>query len=197
MSLNKALLLVMMDVPANLEEEFHDWYDSEHLPQRRSLPGVENGARWVCLDGWPRWMALYDLTSSAALQTAEYVAVSGANSTPWSKRILPRTVGRSRVCLEAVTSHAGPAAPAAAARLLLLRFPRQPAERQPGLMQALNGQLERHAGLLQVRYFAQGDNLYAVAAFDRVVPSAVLAGDIGQLPAAADLVNYYAPYQRG
>jgi hypothetical protein len=98
----KGLLLVTMEPPAGLEEEFNDWYDHEHLPQRMRMPGFETGARFVCLEGWPRWLALYDLTSLAALNTPEYLAVSVANATPWSKRIAARTVGRSRVEAEQI-----------------------------------------------------------------------------------------------
>ena len=65
----KALLLVTMEAPASFEEEFNDWYDFEHLPQRLAMPGFENGGRFVCLEGWPRWLALYDLSSRAALET--------------------------------------------------------------------------------------------------------------------------------
>ena len=66
----KGLLLVTMEPPAGLEEEFNDWYDHEHLPQRMRMPGFETGARFVCLEGWPRWLALYDLASLAALRHA-------------------------------------------------------------------------------------------------------------------------------
>eukprot|EP01034_Spumella_vulgaris_P005546 gene5546-7080_t len=96
----KGLLLVTMEPPAGLEEEFNDWYDTEHFPQRRALPGFESASRWVCLQGWPRWLAVYDLASPAALATPAYAAVSAGNSTPWSKRILPRTIGRQRIVAE-------------------------------------------------------------------------------------------------
>ena len=98
----KGLLLVTMEPPAGLEEEFNDWYDHEHLPQRMRMPGFETGARFVCLEGWPRWLALYDLTSLAALSTPEYLSVSLANASPWSRRIAARTVGRSRVEAEQI-----------------------------------------------------------------------------------------------
>src|SRR3954453_13674036 len=98
----KALLLVTMEAPAGLEEEFNDWYDTEHLPQRCALPGFETGARFVCIDCWPRWLALYDLTSPAALESEAYRAVSGANNTSWSRRILPRTLGRMRIVGEQI-----------------------------------------------------------------------------------------------
>ena len=131
MSNNKGLLLVTMEPPAGLEEEFNDWYDTEHFPQRRGLPGFESASRWACLAGWPRWLALYDLASVGALDTPEYEAVSGANSTPWSRRILPRTIGRSRVVAEQIApGGALSVAPEAVSRLLVIRFADVPAARE-------------------------------------------------------------------
>ncbi|MES2264720.1 MAG: hypothetical protein V4724_39995 [Pseudomonadota bacterium] len=201
MNSKKALLLVMMEPPAALEEEFHDWYDSEHLPQRRSLPGVESGARWICLEGWPRWMAMYDLASSAVLETPEYAAVSGPNSTPWSKRILPRTVGRSRVTLQELADHSGVIGEdRAVARLLLMRFPHVSAQGQESLMAEISAMFGQQNGLLQIRYFSQTDkadnNLYALAAFDRVAAPSAMSTALQQVSSAADIFNYYAPYHR-
>ena len=34
------LLFATMEPPANIEEEFQDWYDTEHFPERQSLPGI-------------------------------------------------------------------------------------------------------------------------------------------------------------
>ena len=78
---SKGLLLVTMEPPASLEDEFNDWYDTEHFPQRRGLPGFESASRWVCIEGWPRWAALYDLESVGVLDSPAYHAVSGPNST--------------------------------------------------------------------------------------------------------------------
>ena len=64
---SKGLLLVTMEPPASLEDEFNDWYDTEHFPQRRGLPGFESASRWVCIEGWPRWAALYDSSRSVCL----------------------------------------------------------------------------------------------------------------------------------
>ncbi len=124
MSERKGLLLVLMEPPASLEEEFNDWYDTEHFPQRRALPGMESATRWVCLSGWPRWAALYDMAGLETLQTPEYLAVSGANSTPWSRRILPRTVGRARLVLEQVApGGALGLPPPEVSALVLARYP--------------------------------------------------------------------------
>ena len=100
--MSMGLLLVTMEPPPAMAEEFHDWYDTEHVPERLALPGFRNATRWVCVQGWPRYLALYDLDSPAMLDTPEYRAVAGDNVSPWSHRVLPRTVGRTRIVAEQV-----------------------------------------------------------------------------------------------
>lgn len=202
-----------MEPPAGLEEEFNDWYDTEHLPQRRGLPGFESGSRWACVAGWPRWAALYDLATPDALDTPEYRAVSGPNSTPWSRRVLPRTVGRSRVVAEQVLPCGAPARPVAEVGQLALARYRQEVD-PVACAQAAAGL----TGLLQLRVFharggspreASGEapgktsgeaprEAWAAAEFDRPQPpDAVRAalGVVGDVPAAA--INLYVPYHRG
>jgi hypothetical protein len=203
MSDNKGLLLVTMEPPAGLEEEFNDWYDTEHFPQRRGLPGFESASRWACLSGWPRWVALYDLASVGALDTPEYRAVSGANSTPWSRRILPRTVGRSRVVAEQIApGGALSLAPETVSRLLLARFPSVPAAREATVMQEV---AEQGAGPLrpvQLRLFRSpakaGADLWVIAEFGQPVLIEPLAEAFGEVAGiGATLLNLYTPYHRG
>lgn len=111
-TLPSAMLMVMMEPPSDLEDEFNDWYDTEHFPQRRSLPGCIAASRWVCVHGWPRWMALYDLASVDVLRSDAYRSMSGRQSTAWTRRIMSRTVGRRRVVATALAGttaiqHAG------------------------------------------------------------------------------------------
>jgi len=111
-TLPSAMLMVMMEPPSDLEDEFNDWYDTEHFPQRRSLPGCIAASRWVCVQGWPRWMALYDLASVDVLRSDAYRSMSGRQSTAWTRRIMSRTVGRRRVVATALAGttaiqHAG------------------------------------------------------------------------------------------
>lgn len=198
----KGLLLVTMEPPAGLEEEFNDWYDHEHLPQRMRMPGFETGARFVCLEGWPRWLALYDLTSLAALSTPEYLAVSRANATPWSRRIAARTVGRSRVEAEQI-------APGAAlsrsidtvSRVVVAHYPCG-LDDQPAATAVDVGSSAAHLpGLLQVRLFhaltSTSSDLYLVAEFAQPVRSETILDAFSthrQLRARS--LNIYAPYRR-
>ena len=70
-SAGKGLLLAMMEPPANIEEEFQDWYDSEHFPERAACEGFETAHRFVCIDGFPRYLAVYDLGNVDVLKPLE------------------------------------------------------------------------------------------------------------------------------
>ncbi|CAN7729930.1 hypothetical protein LJR009_002470 [Bosea sp. LjRoot9] len=193
--MSKGLLLVAMEPPAAFEEEFNDWYDSEHFPQRRGLPGFESASRWVCLSGWPRWLAIYDLNSVGALATPEYAAVSGGNSTPWSKRLLPRMIGRRRVVAEQLHPGGALALPVGEiARLCVAQYPGADDAAIEALLQAGTG-LD---GLSQLRLFRDTTGaLWLLAAFsrpvglERVEAAFAIAGGHG-----AKLLNLYAPYRR-
>ena len=192
----KGLLLVLMEPPAPLEEEFNDWYDTEHFPQRRALPGFETASRWVCLAGWPRWAAFYDMAGVAALDTPEYRAVSGPNSTPWSRRILPRTMGRARLVLEQVSPGGAIGLPPdQVATLVLARYP---ATLDPA---ACLDRAQALPGCRQARVFATVDqpaNTVVVAELDRPLGAETAREALGAVAGiGAHLLNIYAPYWRG
>lgn len=47
MSKYKGFLLVTMEPPPAIEEEFNDWYDTEHVPERAFIRGFESAHRYV------------------------------------------------------------------------------------------------------------------------------------------------------
>jgi len=93
------LMVVRMEpVLASDNEEFNEWYDTEHIPHRMALPGFLSSQRWVCLQGWPRYAATYDLDSPDATLGAEYKAQTGHGFSAWSRRVLSRVgLGWSRL----------------------------------------------------------------------------------------------------
>jgi hypothetical protein len=196
---SKALLLVMMEPPAALEEEFNDWYDTEHFPQRRAMPGFESASRWVCVDGWPRYVALYDLESNDALRTPEYLAASGAQSTPWSKRMLPRTCGRRRVIASALSDDDAHDE-WRVSRLLVACYRR--VERPRALIAQARERLETRADLTFVRGFEESEqgetSLWLVAGFNAPISALALHEPVGTLDGrGATVFNLYVPYARG
>lgn len=83
----KGLLLVAFDFSEEMADEFHDWYDLEHIPERQAVAGFRNCQRWLDATGARRAVATYDLDTVDVLQSPAYRAIAGANLSPWSKRI--------------------------------------------------------------------------------------------------------------
>jgi hypothetical protein len=68
----KGLLFSQMEPPPGWEEDFHDWYETEHIPARMALPGFAGAVRYEAVEGSPRWLACYFLDDLAVLETPEY-----------------------------------------------------------------------------------------------------------------------------
>lgn len=82
----EGLLFVMMGIAPEHEEEFNRWYDDEHLPERRGCEGFLNARRYEVVQGSPKYLATYDLTSVDVLESPPYRALT-AEVSPWTKRI--------------------------------------------------------------------------------------------------------------
>lgn len=77
------------------EDEFNDWYDLEHVPERARVPGFHTIERWIGVEDPKISIATYDLESQAVLASPAYQAIAGANLTVWSKRV---TAMCKRIC---------------------------------------------------------------------------------------------------
>src|SRR5439155_25229626 len=115
----KGILIAAMNFADVAEDEFHDWYDTEHIPERLAVPGFINAERWLGAAKPKDSLALYDLDTVGVLQSAPYRAVGGANGSPWTKRVTGRT--KSIIRFEGEQLRPGDAlAPQGAAALLLI-----------------------------------------------------------------------------
>jgi hypothetical protein len=86
----KAILIAAMDFSNVPDDEFHDWYDTEHIPERQRVPGFLTLQRWIGADNPKQSVAAYDLDGLGVLQSPEYRAIGGENLSPWSKRVTSR-----------------------------------------------------------------------------------------------------------
>src|SRR6266849_3242412 len=115
----KGILIAAMDYSDVAADEFDDWYDTEHIPERLRVPGFLNAERWLGSANPKQSVALYDLDTVGVLQSAPYRAVGGANGSPWTKRVTGRT--KSIIRFEGEQLRPGDTlAPAGAAALLLI-----------------------------------------------------------------------------
>ena len=80
----KGILIAAMDYSDVADDEFNDWYDTEHLPRLRQDPGLLVAARYCAILGTPRYLALYQLTHSEVVQTDAWRALA---TTPWTTRM--------------------------------------------------------------------------------------------------------------
>lgn len=87
----KGLLLAAFDFATAQADEFHDWYDLEHVPERCRVPGFLNAERWIGDDDPTLAIATYDLASAAVMDASEYRAVAGDNVSVWTRRIAAKT----------------------------------------------------------------------------------------------------------
>jgi hypothetical protein len=83
----KGLLLAAFDFSGAHADEFHDWYDLEHIPERLRVPGFLNAERWIAEDNPSIHVATYDLEKPAVLTSPAYRAVTGDHQSPWTGRV--------------------------------------------------------------------------------------------------------------
>jgi len=83
-------LIAALDFSNVAEDEFNDWYDQEHIPERQRVPGFLGCHRWLGADNAKHSVATYDLDSLAVLKSPSYLAIGGENLSPWSKRVTAR-----------------------------------------------------------------------------------------------------------
>lgn len=89
----RAIFLVYTDLSdSKYEEEFNAWYDTEHLAELLSVPGILDAARYVAEKGGPKYLAAYELESVDVMQTP---AFTNRPRTPWGQRIGPSAIGKN------------------------------------------------------------------------------------------------------
>ena len=86
MTTAQGLFTVWLHVPPEREEEFHDWYNLEHIPQIVALPGLVSARRYEVPDGKPKFMAWYETVDENVETGPDFQGVV-ENPTPWSRRI--------------------------------------------------------------------------------------------------------------
>jgi hypothetical protein len=106
--MNPAILFSQMEPPAELTDEFHGWYETDHIPARMALPGFRGARRYRALDGEPAYLAVYELDDLDALATEGYQQLKAAPSA-LTGRMLGLVSGFTRFTCEQVSDAGQPA----------------------------------------------------------------------------------------
>ncbi|MEP7300113.1 MAG: DUF4286 family protein [Caldimonas sp.] len=83
-----AVMVMMTDVPNELEAQYNHWYNEIHLPEVLRVPGVLSGRRFRIHGEGVRYMALYELESPDVVTSPLYVSwrANSASTQAWSER---------------------------------------------------------------------------------------------------------------
>jgi hypothetical protein len=76
-----------MDIPAHMEEEFNDWYNTAYLPGYLKVPGVIRARRYMAVEAQPKYLTVYEFENAGVPNTPEWAAARASN--PWSARVRP------------------------------------------------------------------------------------------------------------
>jgi hypothetical protein len=72
MAMTPGILFSQMEPPDGWEADFHEWYDTEHIPVRLAIDGFDRATRYRAVQGEPAYLAVYELSDLAAFDTPEY-----------------------------------------------------------------------------------------------------------------------------
>ena len=95
------------DLLPEARDDFHQWHNREHMPERVGIPGFLRGRRYIAVAGAPTYFNLYEAESTEILGGRDYLERLNA-PTAWTQRVVPsfRRVSRS-ICRVAYSEGVG------------------------------------------------------------------------------------------
>ena len=92
------IYLVQMDIPEELEDDFNRIYDTQHIPNILTVPGVHSCKRYRLessdVDGVARYAAVYEIDSPDLPTSDAWKEQSDKGD--WATSIRPHATNRSR-----------------------------------------------------------------------------------------------------
>jgi hypothetical protein len=102
----KGILFSQMEPPPEIEADFNDWYESEHIPARLALTGFSGATRYLATEGARKYLAIYEIADLAVLDTPGYQLLKTAPSER-TARMLRTVKGFTRFTCEQTYESAG------------------------------------------------------------------------------------------
>lgn len=93
--------IVETDATPEAEDDFNQWYATEHLPGLAAVPGVQWAERFDGAPSSPRYHACYDLHTLETFGSPPWLAV---RATAWSDRVRPEFRNTRRTMFQRIAS---------------------------------------------------------------------------------------------
>lgn len=87
--LGAGMLVTFTEVAADLEDEFNEWYNREHIDERVNMPGFHRARRYIAADSSTlvKYFATYETNTAEDLSAPAYMELL-ADQSEWSKKIM-------------------------------------------------------------------------------------------------------------
>lgn len=122
--LGKAVVAIWNDITPEGRENFIEWHNRQHMPERVGIPGFLRGRRYLAEYGAPEYFTLYEAADAAVLTGKDYLNRLN-NPTPWTKQSVADFHNTVRgICPLAFSSGSGDGG-----FMMTLRFDRAPKDR--------------------------------------------------------------------
>ena len=94
----EGVIAIWQDLAPEAKQEYREWHNRQHVPERLSIPGFRRARRFVAVRGGPEFYTLYEADTPETVSGKAYLDRLNA-PTEWTRRIMPafRNMARS-VC---------------------------------------------------------------------------------------------------
>ena len=103
----KGVIAIWQDLIPEARQDYYEWHNRQHVPERLSIPGFRRARRFVAVSGGPEFYTLYEAESHGDVSGKAYLERLNA-PTEWTRRIMPafRNMARA-VCRVAYSGGVG------------------------------------------------------------------------------------------
>ncbi|SME90438.1 hypothetical protein SAMN06265365_101316 [Tistlia consotensis] len=119
--IGRAVVAIWNDILPEGRENFIEWHDRQHIPERVAIPGFHRGRRLVAERGSPEYFTLYEARDEAVLVGPDYLERLN-NPTDWTRRSTADFRNTARGVCRTVWSHGA----GEGGTMLTLRFDAEP-----------------------------------------------------------------------
>jgi hypothetical protein len=98
------VIAIWHDISTDGLQDFYEWHNREHIPERVGIDGFQRGRRYAALAGAPEFFTLYNVRDLGVLAGAAYHARLN-DPTPWTLRAVGHFSNEARSLCKVEASH--------------------------------------------------------------------------------------------
>ncbi len=162
------LMAFWADIVDDHVQEFREWHNCEHMPERCAIPGFIVGRRYCGIDGAPMFLMYYETEDAAVLASPAYHARLN-DPTPWTTAMLQHYRNSDRTIFSLVAASGTPA-DTEPPYVTTCRFNLDPATRrevEPRLEGEWLDRLARHEQVIDVRLYRVDEEVSGIMTAER------------------------------